>query len=167
MVNLEPPTGSRYRFALAGKRKMAPMRFPPHRRLPIAPGLALLALIALVSSLAIVIPACSKSSSNPYAPMAGGGGAPPGPTESFDSGVISTGSFSHTFANAGDFGYHCTLHGTATSGMRGSVHVATGLPATATVSVANFSFTPTPANIGPGGTVTWVWGGTSHSVTTP
>ena len=147
------------------------MRFMPHvrHRGPIASGLAVVALFALFALVVVAIPACSKKG-NPAAPLDGGVGTPPpppGPTESFDSGILSSGSFSHTFANAGDFGYHCVLHGTATTGMRGSVHVAMGQPASASVSVANFSFTPPTANIAPGGTVTWVWGGTSHSVTTP
>jgi plastocyanin len=35
------------------------------------------------------------------------------------------------------------------------------------VNVVNFSFSPSPANIAPGGTVTWVWASGPHSVTTP
>jgi plastocyanin len=43
-------------------------------------------------------------------------------TELFDSGVIQpTGTFSHTFQQAGDNGYHCEIHGCAMAGM---VHVA-------------------------------------------
>lgn len=40
-------------------------------------------------------------------------------------GVASTsnGSYSRTFATAGTYGYHCTIHGTATTGMRGAVTV--------------------------------------------
>lgn len=147
------------------------MRSTPrvHVRVPIASRLAVLALIVLVASFAIAIPACSKKGGgNPYAPNSmTPSPPPPGPTESFDSGVLSSGSFSHTFANAGDFGYHCVIHGSATGGMRGSVHVAPGQPTTATVNVVNFSFSPSPANIAPGGTVTWVWASGPHSVTTP
>lgn len=39
------------------------------------------------------------------------------------SGVQSSGSFSKTFAAAGTYGYHCSIHGTATSGMHGTIKV--------------------------------------------
>jgi Plastocyanin len=35
----------------------------------------------------------------------------------------SAGTFSSTFATAGTYGYHCSVHGTATSGMRGTITV--------------------------------------------
>jgi plastocyanin len=45
----------------------------------------------------------------------------------FDDGAHSAtqdhGTFSRTFATAGTYSYHCTLHGTATTGMRGSITV--------------------------------------------
>jgi plastocyanin len=40
------------------------------------------------------------------------------------SGNRSEGTYSRTFATAGTYPYHCTLHGSATSGMRGSITVA-------------------------------------------
>jgi plastocyanin len=39
------------------------------------------------------------------------------------SGVKSSGSFSQAFAAAGTYNYHCSIHGTASSGMRGSIKV--------------------------------------------
>jgi plastocyanin len=40
------------------------------------------------------------------------------------SGNQSSGTYERTFDTAGTFPYHCTIHGTATSGMRGVVTVA-------------------------------------------
>jgi plastocyanin len=45
-----------------------------------------------------------------------GGSAPASATQ-------ATGTYSLTFSTAGDFDYYCTIHGTPTSGMRGSVAV--------------------------------------------
>lgn len=42
------------------------------------------------------------------------------------SGNKSDGTYERTFATAGTYPYHCTIHGSATSGMRGSVTVAAG-----------------------------------------
>ena len=39
------------------------------------------------------------------------------------SGVKSAGTFSQAFATAGTYGYHCSIHGTATSGMHGTIKV--------------------------------------------
>src|SRR5262245_26636521 len=39
------------------------------------------------------------------------------------SGNRASGTYSRTFAAAGTYPYHCTIHGSATSGMRGSVTV--------------------------------------------
>ena len=39
------------------------------------------------------------------------------------SGNKSDGTYERTFATAGSYPYHCTIHGSATSGMRGSVTV--------------------------------------------
>jgi plastocyanin len=50
----------------------------------------------------------------------------------FDDGVQSgnrsNGTYTRTFAAAGTFPYHCTIHGSATSGMRGSVTVTAPAP---------------------------------------
>lgn len=42
------------------------------------------------------------------------------------SGDRSSGTYERTFAAEGTYPYHCTIHGTATSGMRGVVTVAEG-----------------------------------------
>lgn len=42
------------------------------------------------------------------------------------SGNRSDGTYERTFATAGTYPYHCTLHGSATSGMRGVVTVTAG-----------------------------------------
>ena len=42
------------------------------------------------------------------------------------SGNRSSGTYTRAFATAGTFPYHCTIHGSATSGMRGTVTVAEG-----------------------------------------
>ena len=39
------------------------------------------------------------------------------------SGVQSSGTFASKFASAGTYSYHCSIHGTATSGMRGTITV--------------------------------------------
>lgn len=43
-----------------------------------------------------------------------------------NSATQSEGTFSKTFSAAGDYPYYCTIHGTPTSGMRGSVTVGEG-----------------------------------------
>lgn len=40
-----------------------------------------------------------------------------------NSPTQAAGTFTRSFANAGAFNYYCTIHGTATSGMRGSIVV--------------------------------------------
>ena len=44
------------------------------------------------------------------------------------SGNRSDGTYTRTFATAGNYPYHCTIHGSATSGMRGSVTVTAPAP---------------------------------------
>ena len=50
--------------------------------------------------------------------------------EVWDSGVLSTGSFSHTFTNVGNWPYHCTLH----TFMTGTVSVVAAAPTLASIS---------------------------------
>ncbi len=44
------------------------------------------------------------------------GGTPPNPNGSFDSGVISMGSFSQKFDTEGTFRYYCKVHGASMTG---------------------------------------------------
>ena len=54
----------------------------------------------------------------------------PSGASSFMSGNLSSGTFSYTITTAGTYGYFCSLHGTATSGMVG------GFQATSTTGIA-------------------------------
>ena len=47
-----------------------------------------------------------------------------GPGATYDSGNIAYGgAYTHTFATAGTYGYYCKIHGTPTTGMRGTIVV--------------------------------------------
>ena len=110
-----------------------------HRLTPVA----LLALAALVSS-------CNDKTTNPTN----------NPPLELNSGDIASGTnFSHTFLNAGTYNYHCVHHS-----MSGSVIVSTG-PATATVTIADNSYSPASVTVGVNATVTWHNTGTIHTVT--
>jgi plastocyanin len=58
--------------------------------------------------------------------------------EPFDSGSLSAGSFSHTFATAGTFSYLCVWH----SGMTGSITVLPAAPAAPAAGTAPAASTP-------------------------
>ena len=47
----------------------------------------------------------------------------PGSAESFDQTVNGGGAFSRQFNTAGTFNYYCQIHGSPTSGMRGTITV--------------------------------------------
>ena len=47
----------------------------------------------------------------------------PGSSEVFNASVAGGASFSHTFNTAGSYNYYCSIHGTPTSGMRGTIVV--------------------------------------------
>ena len=62
----------------------------------------LLPVLALATAFAVAGTGCSKSDDDPTGPAV--------PRE-LDSGNIATGQrYVHTFANAGAYGYHCTIH---------------------------------------------------------
>jgi plastocyanin len=58
--------------------------------------------------------------------------------EVWDSGILTTGTFSHTFTTVGDWPYYCSLHSfPGGSAMNGVVHVLASAPApTPTLSKA-------------------------------
>jgi plastocyanin len=120
-----------------------------------------IALAALAA--ALIVSSCSNKSGTTYPTTGGGGGGVV--ADPFNSGVFTNGRFVHTFATAGDFGYHCLVHGNA---MRGTVHVANGLADSAKVNITDpMSYAPVTINVKPGGYVWWVASGSAHSVTTP
>jgi plastocyanin len=47
----------------------------------------------------------------------------PGSSEVFDTPVAGGANFAHTFNTAGTYAYYCKIHGTPTSGMRGTIVV--------------------------------------------
>jgi len=48
----------------------------------------------------------------------------PGSADAFSSSAVASGgSFSHMFSTPGTYAYYCTIHGTPTSGMRGTIVV--------------------------------------------
>jgi hypothetical protein len=113
-----------------------------------------LALLALGLSLA---GGCSKKSSTN--PMGGGGGG--GGTEPIESGVFTSGIFVHRFNTAGDYAYHCSVHGLS---MSGTVHVAAAGDSPL-VTIGNNFYNPSTVNVKAGDYVRWQANGTPHSVT--
>jgi plastocyanin len=102
--------------------------------------------------------------------------------EVWDSGVKSTGTFSHTFTTVGNWGYYCTIHSTPTgTAMNGVVHVAAAAPTLASVNpnagptAGGQAVTLTGTNFGAGCSVTFgaspataiIQNSTTISATTP
>jgi plastocyanin len=124
------------------------MRIPRHPAVLLT--LSLLVTAALVTS-------CSD---NTTSPIGGGGGV-----KELDSGNLPTGRvFTHTFAGLGTFNYSCTIHGPT---MAGQVIVVNGAADSAFVAIGDNFYNPTPVSVKPGGTVRWLNGGTTHTVTSP
>ncbi len=120
---------------------------------PVSPivALGLAAVLTLAAS-------CNTSPTNAPPPPGGGG-----TVKELDSGNIPNGGvYSHTFAGAGTFHYHCTIHGT---GMAGQVIVVNGAADSALVTIANNTYTPDVASVRPGGSVRWINSGSTHTVT--
>jgi len=88
---------------------------------------------------------------------------PPSTLELNSGNIPPGGVYQHTFANAGTFPYHCTLHAAMTGN---SVVVAAGATAdSALVSIVSASspgFNPSSVTIKPGGRVRWI---NAHSMT--
>jgi plastocyanin len=107
---------------------------------------------ALLILLVAGVTACGKKTTNPIV------------AKELNSGNIGAGGaqFPHTFANAGSFSYHCAIH----ASMRGTVTVGLGNPLAVAITIVDFSFSPSPVLVAPGGTVTWTNNGPStHTVT--
>src|SRR5262245_7670264 len=124
---------------------------------------SVLLLVALLATLGIA--ACLKSSS-PTAPVGAGSGG--GAGARFNLGPFARGQSAQvTFPDAGTFGYHCISH--ANMGMLGTVQVVAGAADSALVQIgaSGFSFSPSTAQIRPGGHVRWVNASTltNHTVT--
>jgi plastocyanin len=47
----------------------------------------------------------------------------PGSADTYTGNVAGSATFSHTFNTAGTYAYYCQIHGTPTSGMRGTIVV--------------------------------------------
>ena len=127
----------------------------------VRPVLLLLAAVTIVALVAIA--SCSKSSS-PYNPGTGGGGGGGG-LELNSGNIPGGGVFQHTFASAGTFGYHCTIHGLA---MAGTVNVnasSVNDSMLVTVGSGGNNYSPATVDVKPGGHVRWINVGVTHTVT--
>ena len=113
-----------------------------------------LATTFLLLALPLAIASCSDDSNGPTTPNV--------PKE-LNSGTLGAGvGFQHTFANAGSFLYHCTVH----PSMTGTVTVAGGGADSVFVNIAGNAFAPQAATVKPGGYVRWKNNdGVPHTVT--
>jgi len=117
----------------------------------------LLTGVGCVAAIAVIW-ACS-SNNNPMNPGGGGGGGP----ELNSGGVPPGGVYQHTFASAGNFPYHCTIHA-AMTGNSVTVDAASANDSAFVqiVSASSPGFSPSSVTIKPGGHVRWI---NAHSVT--
>lgn len=113
-----------------------------------------MAAAVLLVAMPLALVSCSDDSDGPSAPAT--------PKELNSPTLQQGGSFAHTFAAAGTFPYHCTIH----SGMAGSVTVAAAGPDSAVVTIIGSAFAPQSATVKTGGYVRWVNNdGVPHTVT--
>ena len=130
---------------------------------------ALLVLGSLFTFALIVIVGCGGDD-GPTNPGGGGGGG--GPTLNFTFPATGV-SHSQMFMDVGTWAYHCTPHGTQTTGMHGQVIVDAGSAIdSALVEVGQgntLTFNPTSVTVKVHGIVRWVNASTmtNHTVTRP
>jgi plastocyanin len=122
---------------------------------------ALLAPLATALALTLVLPACSNNN-NSYTPTT------PPPTAELSSGNLAPGMvYQHTFANAGTYPYHCTIHA-AMTGNQVVVDAGSAVDSAVVniVSMTAPGFSPSSVTIKPGGRVRWInTHTTTHTVT--
>jgi FtsP/CotA-like multicopper oxidase with cupredoxin domain len=72
----------------------------------------------------------------------------------FESPALTNGqSYAHTFGTVQEsYPYHCKIHGVT---MAGTIMVAAGAPAAASVTIGDNFFSPAVQTVAPGGAVTW------------
>lgn len=117
---------------------------------------------------AVILVGCALAGCNggPTSPYGGGGGSNSGggSSDAFDSGTLNApATYVHSFAAAGNFGYHCRFH--VSMGMVGTVSVAAGGADSAVVTASGTTFNPANVTIRPGGTVRWNVTSGTHTVT--
>lgn len=113
-------------------------------------------LTAVIVVLAALFALGCGGDDEPNKPPSGGG------TLELNSPNLGNGGvYTHTFASAGTFPYHCKIHTTMTS----TVTVQVGGAANAAVTITDNSFS-SPVTVAPGAIVTWTnTGGNTHTVT--
>jgi plastocyanin len=114
-------------------------------------------LAPLVLVLALFVGACSDDGGdNPV--------IPPTTLELNSPTLNNGGTYVHTFANAGTFPYHCTVHGLT---MGGSVTVdPASTVGVLAISIVDNAFNPSTTTVDTGAVVTWTNNGSNpHTVT--